>query len=150
MELTQEYKNKILALNKFLEREEDDQITEYNTSSYDDNLFEVDEGEYLVLTDKEADEYAYSYIRDTVWAFNKSFLDSHSEAIAEMDEEVFSKIQEMCESANKTILRLIEDINYFMDDAISCDGRGHFLSGYDGEEHEIKIEGEWFYIYRTN
>ena len=30
------------------------------------------------------------------------------------------------------------------------DGRGHVLASYDGDEHEVKIDGEWFYIYRVN
>lgn len=30
------------------------------------------------------------------------------------------------------------------------DGRGHSLASYDGEENEITIEDEVFYIYRTN
>ena len=34
----------------------------------------------------------------------------------------------------------------FIEDAISSDGRGHFLSPYDGEENE---EGDYF-IYRIN
>jgi hypothetical protein len=36
--------------------------------------------------------------------------------------------------------------NDFADEAISADGRGHFLSGYDGNENEQ----DGFYIYRTN
>ena len=28
--------------------------------------------------------------------------------------------------------------------------RGENLAGYDGEEHEIQIDGTWYYIYRTN
>jgi hypothetical protein len=53
---------------------------------------------------------------------------------------------ELCESANPIIEALIEDMDHFVSDAISSDGRGHFISRYDGEENE---EGE-FYIYRTN
>ena len=30
------------------------------------------------------------------------------------------------------------------------DGAGAMLSPYDGEEHEVCIEGNWFWIYRTN
>lgn len=114
--------------------------------SYDENNFEAEGCEYLVLTDSEADDKARENILESVWAFNHSFLSAHSEAIAEMDEEVFKKIQEMCESANKTILRLIDDVDHFVNDAILSDGRGHFMSSYDGEENE---QGE-FFIYRTN
>lgn len=34
--------------------------------------------------------------------------------------------------------------------AIRADGRGHFMSSYDGEENEEIVEGETFYIYRIN
>ena len=30
------------------------------------------------------------------------------------------------------------------------DGRGHSLSSYDGEDNEVKVDGEYLYIYRTN
>ena len=112
---------------------------------------EIGRESYKVLTDAEADSAAREYILESVWAFNKSFLDGHSEAIAEMDDEVFKKIQEMCEGANKTILRLIDDVDHFVDDAIASDGRGHFLNTYDGEENDVTINGktEWF-VYRTN
>ena len=55
-----------------------------------------------------------------------------------------------CEGANDAILALIEKtdggLEGFVEDAISADGRGHFLSSYDGEENE---EGD-FFIYRIN
>ena len=106
--------------------------------------------DYLVLTDEEADEQAEEYILDTVWAFNKSFLNRHSEAIAEIDEKSFAKLQEGCESINKAILAMIDDKDDFVKDAISADGRGHFLSPYDGEENEVTVNGVNYFIYRLN
>jgi hypothetical protein len=55
-------------------------------------------------------------------------------------------ISEKCESGNSAMLGLIQDHDAFVEDAISADGRGHFLSNYDGEE--VK-QGEYF-IYRVN
>lgn len=138
-------REKLIALKKHLELGRD--ITDVKI---DENRFEVGREEYLVLTDSEADEEAKNSILESVWAFNKSFLDGHSEAISEIDEEVFSKIQEMCESANKTILRLIDDVDAFIEDAISSDGRGHFMSSYDGEENEVQVNGTYYFIYRIN
>lgn len=106
----------------------------------------LNDGDYLVLTDEEADEQAREYIEQSVWAFNKSFLDAHSEAISELDDESFRVIQERCESANNAIKAMIDDFDAFVDDAIACDGRGHFLASYDFEENE---EGQYF-IYRVN
>ena len=110
----------------------------------------IEDGDYLVLTDSEADSKAREYILDSVWAFNKSFLDGHSEAIAEMNDASFKKLQEGCESINKAILKMIDDVDHFMDDAIRCDGRGHFLSGYDGKENDQKVGEVYYYIYRQN
>ena len=127
------------ALAKFLECETE----EINETNY---CFEYGSQEYLVLTDEEAEEKTKENILDSIWAFNKSFLDSHSEAISEIDEKTFAVIQERCESVNKAILSMIDDKEDFVSDAISCDGRGHFLSVYDGVENEQ----DGYYIYRIN
>lgn len=124
---------------------------EIRQSSYDENQFEADGGEYLVLTDQEADDKAKEQILDSLWAFNHSFLCSHSEAINEIPEKDFQAMQgKLCESFNKAILAMIDDKEHFIKDAILSDGRGHFLSQYDGEENEVKIGNEYFYIYQTN
>ena len=59
-------------------------------------------------------------------------------------------LSEKCESSNEAVKSLIEDFDHFVDDAVLTDGRGHFLSSYDGEENEVKINNTWYYIYRTN
>ena len=51
---------------------------------------------------------------------------------------------------SEAVKSLIEDFDHFVDDAVLSDGRGHFLSSYDGYEHEVKINGNYYYIYRTN
>lgn len=131
-----------IALAKLLEVEAD----EIEQSSYDDKVFEYGREEYLVLTDSEADARVKESIEQSVWAFNKSFLNGHSKAIANFPDKVFSALQEQCESANEAIKAMIDDFDYFVEDAVATDGRGHFLSGYDGEERE---SGKYF-IYRIN
>lgn len=103
----------------------------------------IDRGDYLVLTDEEADEACKAAILDSVWAFKPEFLASHSEVA---DKEVFKLLGEKCEGGNEPMKRLIKDLDHFVEDAVACDGRGHFLSSYDGEEHEV----EGFYIYRID
>ena len=106
------------------------------------NCYQVVDGmEYLVLTDEEADEQARTDIEDSLWAFNAEFilkscgLDSGSNVI-----ESLRKMQEdSCEGCNDFIRALIEGtcgIDAFVEEAILADGRGHFLSTYDGEEGE--------------
>ena len=117
-------------------------------------LSDYKEDDYLVCTDEEADEKAKEYIEDTLWAFNPWFLAEWSG----VDHEVFEAIQsnERYEGNNDAILRLIGDnLGDLVHDAIATDGRGHFLSSYDGEEHEVNLspytgENEYFYVYRLN
>lgn len=122
------------------------------------NCTEVDEydeddynNDYLVLTDEEADEKAKEYIIDTLWAFNASFIASE----IDLDEDVINAIQDngKCEGNNDTIYNLINklgDIDSFVDSAISADGRGHFMSSYDGNEKKENVNGTTYYIYRIN
>ena len=142
---------RIKALAKYLElTKEEEQEIYYE--SYDIYCFGNEE--YMILTDDEADEKVAEYIKDSVWAFNPSFLSSHSG----IDEGVFKLLQDKCESANEAVLKLIKDFDKFVEDAVGTDGRGHFLSSYDGEENEIGLfkffcpeyNNETYYIYRTN
>jgi hypothetical protein len=96
----------------------------------------------MVLTDAEAQDKVAEYIKETVWAFNPDFLARHSG----IDREVFERLQDSCETANDAIFKLIKNFDDLVEDAVGTDGRGHFLSGYDGNENE---QGD-FYLYRTN
>jgi len=84
---------------------------------------EADEGDYLVLTDSEADERFEealdSYIEDCIMSEIPKYLQNY------FDEDSWK-----------------QDARY--------DGRGNSLATYDGDENEEVIEGESFYIYRTN
>jgi len=109
-----------------------------------DNMIGED---YLVLTDEEADDMVRDYIEDNVWSFKPSFLRSYTG----IDEEVFKVLQEKCsEDANDAIKSMIQDFDGFVDDAVRTDGRGHFLSPYDGNEHEVTVNDTTYYIYRVN
>lgn len=127
-----------------------DQGNDNDSVDIDGNTVTDGSSEYLILTDKEANEMTKEYILDSAWAFNKSFLDGHSDAISEIDDKSYAKLQEGCESINKAVLAMIDDKDHFVEDAILSDGRGHFLSSYDGEENEVEIGGEYYFIYRTN
>lgn len=115
-------------------------------STYQENLFEVDSEEYLVLTDEEADEKVAEYIKDTVWAFNAGFIASHSKIDYDATITLVESLQDKCEGSNDAVLSLIDDFDEFVSDVIADDGRGHFLNNWDGAEEE---SGEYF-IYRQN
>ena len=141
---------RIKTLAEFLEVETD----EINQSSYDENLFEYGNQEYLVLTDEQADEYVEEEIKNSLWAFNTDFIISHCATCDQMSEHEINAVEsslrkvqeECCENANGLVLALIEDLDDFVEDAIMCDGRGHFISHYDGNENELND----YYIYRVN
>jgi hypothetical protein len=104
----------------------------------------IENSDYMVLTDDEANEKAAEYIKDSLWAFNADFLAGETG----IDQSVFEAIQNngKCERNNDAIASCIDDMESFIESAISADGRGHFLSPYDGEE----IEVDDLYIYRLN
>lgn len=83
---------------------------------------------------------------DDVDAEVESYLKGVSDYIEEF-EEIFGK-DELVEIINSNYDFL--DIEGILSDLIRLDGAGHFLASYDGVEHEIKYNGDWFYIYRIN
>lgn len=94
-------------------------------SEESDDTFTYGLEEYRVLTDDEADQ-----------AWEES-LDSY------IEDCIMPEIKD-------ENLRRYFDCDAWKRDA-RHDGRGHCLSGYDGEEHEIKMpDGIYYYIYRTN
>lgn len=149
--------NKLEALRSFLMDEGHfypDELEELACIDSDSSLYGIGNREYLVLTDEEADEAVRESILNSLWAFNPHFIVTHmafyEEATVREVEEVEKALSDMlmrlCETANTIVGAVITDIDDFIEDAVDSDGRGHFLSMYDGEENE---EGE-YYIYRVN
>lgn len=99
------------------------------------------EGQTFAVADDDdaADDAADENIRDSLWACNTSFIARH--CAVKLNDKCIEAIQEMqgklCESAGPIIEALLGDnLDAFIDDAIETDGRGHFLSPQDGEEHD--------------
>lgn len=143
------------AYAEHLERTEDGSTFEEWCAEGCCTLDEYDEdGNYLVLTDDEADEKAAEYIEETLWAFNPSFL----AGVTGIDETVFKAIaaNDRCEDNNEAIRLLVGDeFDNLVEQAIAADGRGHFLNTYDGEENEVNLydvtgRNEYLYVYRIN
>jgi hypothetical protein len=91
---------------------------------------------YLILTDEEADSRHFDSCQEIVDEcympeVNKILHDKENRnwALA----ECFSFDYEKC-------AKIVKD----------NDGRGNTLASYDGEENEVFIDGEWFYLYRVN
>lgn len=136
--------------------EELEELTPENTYNESYNTFEVIGNEYKVLTDEEADEAAAEEIKNSLWAFNPDFILRHTEFFKNSrprEDEEFKKALEqlqsrICEGANAIVKALIIDIDEFIEDAIDADGRAHFISWYDGKEHETQYNN--IFVYRTN
>lgn len=136
---------KINALLTFLNNR-GEETTAQDIENINDKSFYIEDQEYLVLTDEEADEEAREQIINDLWAFETGFILNHSnidynngtyEAIKTMQ-------RQLCEDSQPIIEAIINDIDEFCEDAISSDGRGHFLAWYDGDENEQ----DGFYIYK--
>ena len=117
-----------------------------NRPDYDEAQSDFDSEDFFVYTDEEADEAVREDIEEMVWAFNPSFLSAHTG----VDEEVFVALADRCEANNDAYKRMIKDFNAFVEDAVKCDGRGHFLAGYDHQEDYVTFNGITYYIYRRN
>lgn len=104
------------------------------------------EGYALAVDYDDAVNACTEHIRETVWAFNADFLASHIKAL---DADDINRLRgDSCESCNDALLKLIDDFDAFVSDAVSADGLGHFLSTYDGETIEIK--GTSVLLFRIN
>lgn len=106
---------------------------------HSDDTFECESepGEYRVLTESErekaADDSLESYIDECIFG-NLRGEHGKKDGMADMLD---------------TLERYF-DRAAWKRDALISDGYGHTLSSYDGEEHEQKIDGVWYYVYRVN
>ena len=137
--LTKEYDERVIAFAHY-------DAGSFGFADYDEAQDNFDSEDYLVLTDEEADKAVRENIEELVWAFTPSFLQAHTGVTI----EAIAKIQELCEGANEPLTAMIKDFDYFVEDAVKCYGRGHFLAPYDCEENEITFNGITYYIYRRN
>jgi len=127
-------------------------VKEERYDNYGMKVFSSGRLEYAVGTDEEADQAVKENIKQSLWTFNAEFIIDHakvgySDAFVKQLKEMQAKL---CEGCNDLVECLIEDLDEFIDDAISADGRGHFLSSYDGNEEKVTIDGETFYAYQLN
>ena len=119
-------------------------------------FYEADGQEWVVGTEEQAQSAAIAKAKEDVWAFRAQYLADGTG----IDERAIRAIQEtMYENASEPLQKIVEatwngGLDGFADDAVDEDGRGHFLSGYDGEEQEITVQvggqTQRMYLYRYN
>lgn len=129
-------------------------------SYYNEYRFDVYGDDFLVLNDDRAYETAFHEISQELWAFNDDFIVDHIKDdikygsypvdLSELKAALGVMQKKLCECANAIIYALIDDLEEFVKDAIAADGRGHFISSYNCEEHEVAVDGETYYIYRLS
>lgn len=134
------------ALASFLECDPAD----VKATTYDPHLFDAPgREEYLVLTDREATRRALDATRESLWAFNTAFLARYIPCLHNTEAaKAFDTMRgTLCEDAQPLVAGMLgRSLARCVKDAVTEDGRGHVLSGYDGEENEAGR----YYIYRVN
>jgi hypothetical protein len=109
------------------------------------DVYETENGqEWAVGTAAQADRAARENILDSLWAFNASFIAGLVGLTSEEEKALKDFQEKLSEGANSIVRRIIgeRNINQLVKVAIKADGRGHFLSSYDSEEHDSnEIEG---------
>jgi len=115
---------KAKAIQQHLKEEHsaDADVSDLVPESYDECFFEVEGMSFLALTESERDE-----------RWNES-LDNY------IDECILDELPEQ--------YRPYFDDEKWKRDA-RFDGAGVSLAGWDHQEHEYQIDGEWIYIYRN-
>jgi hypothetical protein len=101
-------------------------------------VVKVGNEEYAVADNADqADKAALECARESLWAFQSTYIGSFLDlsetaikAIAEMQSKLYEGAQEIIEAM------LVGRVDEFLAEAVSVDGRGHFLSHYDGAEQD--------------
>lgn len=124
------------------------QENQSDTFAYGDlPIIEIDGDQYAIaFDDDEADKAVTEYIREHVWAFSPEFI-AETTGLPEGIFDCLAK-SNMCEAANEHVLECINQtcgLDSFVADAIKFDGRGHFLSLWDGEEIELTNSNAYAY-----
>lgn len=126
-----------------------DEISKENYDHYGLDIFSANGEEFAIGLEEEAKEAVSEYIKESLWTFKPEIIAAHTKAGASNGMiRAISALVKDCEDCNEDLKTLIEDLDEFVDDVVSEDGIGTFLSPYDGEEREIEINGILFKCYR--
>lgn len=132
-----------------LGRDEDAEEVTEQLAGFTDVYEGPGRSEWLVLTDYEAEDRVTEEIIDSLWAFKAEWLAKRTG----VDIDAFRSLHRLSEDAQPLIRALVDatcGIEQFVNESVDADGRGHFLSSYDGEEVEVEVDGRGFYLYRRN
>lgn len=111
-------------------------------------VIEIEGDEYAVGKPSEVHDAIIKYCKENIQYFKPEFLAQNSK----YSDHLFATLQKNDVYDSDVYLELIDDIESFAEEAEEVDGRGHFLSPYDGEEIGVcDDEGViFYYLYRIN
>ncbi len=121
---------------------------------------ELSHEEFVVLDEITVDTYLLETQKENLFAYNVGHIMNHLKHDIAMElireetgwEELRTCItnaqENLCEGANGLIQALTEWKMLILRGA-QLDGNGHYISPYDGEEHEIKFEGLDLLVYKA-
>ncbi len=115
--------------------------------------------DFIILDDSTKEDYLVESQEHMLWAFNTGFImgylkeevtnDLSDHDMEELEKSIRTMQEKLCESANG-LIKGITDWQDMIIEGAQCDGYGHFLNGYDGNEYEFEFEGTTYYIYYNN
>jgi hypothetical protein len=118
---------------------------EWNYSYADDIASESASGEFENRLEEEMAERGVSSRDDFVAQMTQDQIDEGRGGLDHFRSSMGD------EEADRLIVEEgLVDIDKLIDAAIGLDGRGHFLASYDMDESAMKVNGETYFIYRTN
>ncbi|AFQ96359.1 hypothetical protein [Bacillus phage vB_BceM_Bc431v3] len=119
---------------------------------------ELSHEEFVVLDENTVENYLIETQRQNLFAYNVGHIMNHLKQNVAMDLDVtdFKELREcivnaqekLCESANGMI-QALTDWKELIIDGARQDGNGHYISPYDGEEHEFDFEDLTVLVYKA-
>jgi hypothetical protein len=113
-------------------------------------VFSDGDNEVAIGTETEVDSAIHECIEQEAWSFNSDFIAKHSKNgySTELDKAIKMVQEEMSEDAQDLVIAVIENLDTFIEDAVTIDGRGMFLNRNDNTEDEVKYKGVTYYLYK--
>lgn len=123
---------------------------------------ELSHEEFVVLDNLTVDTYLLDTQKENLFAYNVGHIMNHLKREVALDvirnhddvswEELRKSIvnaqENLYEGAN-SLIQALTDWKALILRGAELDGNGHFISPYDGEEHEIKFEGLDLLVYKA-
>lgn len=115
-------------------------------------VFSDGDNEVAIGNESEVEAAIAECIEQEAWSFNSDFVARHSKNgySTELDKAIKMVQEDMSEDAQDLVIAVIENLETFIEDAVSEDGRGMFLNRNDNTEDEVKYKGVTYYCYRIN